>query len=244
MRQQKLIQENLPMPLAAQAVSQLPTAQGHGIFKTDNSKKIILHLCADMGSDSAPYRQAGYDVRCIGQNTDVRKFQPPENVYGIIANPPCTMFSFARTNAKLPRNLRQGMELVEACLRIIWECQYSIVNDAQKYSPLKFWVMENPNAMLKWFLGKPAMIYNPFEFGERYQKATCLWGLFNEPKRSPVILSERERERAKTNSQPLPKFDSLLSHEIAPEYFGKLSRQDRRSICSPKFAQAFFEANP
>ena len=29
--------------------------------------KIILHLCADLGSDSKQYRDAGYDVRCIGK---------------------------------------------------------------------------------------------------------------------------------------------------------------------------------
>lgn len=28
--------------------------------------KIILHLCADTGSDLKPYRDAGYDVRLIG----------------------------------------------------------------------------------------------------------------------------------------------------------------------------------
>ena len=206
-------------------------------------KRTILHLCADLGSDSAPYRESGYNVITVGQKEDVRTFQPPPDVYGIIANPPCTHFSFARTNAKDPRDLRLGMELVIACLRIIWECQYRIVNDSQKYSPLKFWVLENPNAMLKWFLGKPAMIYNPYEFGERYQKSTCLWGHFNEPQRHPIMLDVFEKAKAKANSQPLPKFDAMKSKDIAPEHFGKLTRQERRSICSPKFAQAFFEAN-
>ena len=205
--------------------------------------KTILHLCAKTGSDSQPYKDAGYEVIIVDEKMDVRKFNPPENVYGIIANPPCTMFSFARTNAKLPRDLRQGMELVQACLRIIWECQYRIKSDTQKYSPLKFWVIENPYAMLRWFLGEPAMIYNPYEFGERYQKKTVLWGLFNKPKKSPVKLTKEEKELHKTNSQPLPKFDYMKSKDIHPEYYGKLTRQERRSLCSPKFAQAFFEAN-
>ena len=206
--------------------------------------KIILHLCADIGSDSKPYRDAGYKVICVGKNIGVENYAPPQGVYGVIANPPCTMFSFARTNAKKPRDLRQGIKTVEACLRIIWECQYRIVKDVQKYPPLKFWVLENPDAMLRWFLGKPAMIYNPFEFGERYQKRTCLWGHFNDPKRNPIELTAVEKAKAKANSQPLPKFDYMKSKDIAPEWFGKLSRTDRRSICSPKFAQAFFEANP
>lgn len=212
--------------------------------QTSNRDKIILHLCADIGSDSKPYRDAGYTVICVGKDIGVENYHPPENVYGIIANPPCTMFSFARTNAKKPRDLNEGMFLVKECLRIIWECQTRIKSDVQKYSPLKFWVLENPDAMLKWFLGKPAMIYNPYEFGEMYQKRTSLWGLFKEPKKSPIQMTPEAKAKAKVNSQPLPKFDRMLTKDIAPDYYGKLTRQDRRSICSPKFAQAFFEANP
>jgi hypothetical protein len=193
--------------------------------------KIILHLCADMGSDSKPYREAGYDVRCIGSNIGVENYHPPDNVYGIIANPPCTMFSFCRTNAKLPRDLKQGMFLVNECLRIISECQYRLDSDVQKYSPLKFWVLENPNrGMLKWFLGKPALVFSPHEYGDDYKKETALWGMFNEPKKSPVECNA-------------VKFDRMKSKDIHPEYYGKLTRTERRSLCSEKFAQAFYEAN-
>lgn len=194
--------------------------------------KKILHLCSSkIGSDSAPYLEAGYEVIRVGEKEDVRFYHPPEDVYGIIANPPCTQFSFARTNAKKPRDLRMGMEVVLACFRIIRECQYRITSDVQKAPPLKFWVLENPRAMLRWFLGEPAMTYNPWEFGEVYQKKTCLWGLFNKPEPTGVL-------------HPKPvKFDKLLSHQIAPQYFGKLTRTERRSVCSERFAQAFFEAN-
>lgn len=195
------------------------------------NEKIILHLCADIGSDSKPYKDAGYKVICVGEKQDVRKYEPPTNVYGIIANPPCTMFSMCRTNAKLPRDLKQGMELVNACLRIIWTCQYRIKSDVQKVSPLRFWVLENPNGMLKWFLGKPAFQYSPHEFGDNYQKTTNLWGWFNHP------------EKTHLNSVKHPKFDRMLSKNIHPEYFGKLTRTERRSVCSDKFAQAFYEAN-
>jgi hypothetical protein len=153
------------------------------------------------------------------------------------------MFSFARTNAKKPRDLREGMFLVKECLRIIWECQYKIKSDNQKYSPLKFWVLENPNAMLSWFLGKPALIYNPYEYGEQYQKQTALWGRFNEPIKNPVKLNSELKKLHAMNSQPLPKFDIMKSKDIAPCFYKKIDRRRRRSICSPKFAKAFFEAN-
>jgi len=209
----------------------------------DNKDKVILHLCCDeeIHSDSQPYIDAGYDVRLIGESIGVENYTPYEKIYGIIANPPCTMFSFARTNAKIPRNLQQGMICVRHCLRIVWHCQYQIDKDAQKYSPLKFWILENPDAMLRWFLGKPAMIYNPYDFGDNYQKRTCLWGLFNVPKLTPIEMTPEAK--AKANSQPLPKFDYMKSKDISPDYFGKFDRR-RRSICSPGFAKAFFEANP
>lgn len=214
-------------------------------------RKIILHLCADIGSDSEPYRRGGYKVICVGEKQDVRKFEPPDNVYGIIANPPCTMFSFARTNAKKPRDLKQGMELVEACLRIIWQVQYKTVSDQAKYTRLKFWALENPYfGLLKNFIGKPALVFDPWEYGDNYQKRTALWGNFNIPTKLPNVkredfVTEEAKTQAKTNSHlHTRKFDMMLSKDIHPEAFGVLDRQARRSICSAKFAQAFYEANP
>lgn len=207
--------------------------------------KTILHLCADIGSDSKPYKDAGYNVILVGKNIGVENFHPPENVYGIIANPPCTMFSFARTNAKKPRDLREGMICVEHCLRIIWECQYPAVSNYAKYTRLKFWVLENPYfGLLKNFLGKPALVYSPEEYGDNYQKRTALWGNFNIPPKYPVKLSQEAKAKAKTNSYlHTRKFDMLKSKDIHPEAFGVLDGQARRSICSEKFAQAFFEVN-
>ena len=63
------------------------------------SKKLILHLCADIGSDSKPYQDSDdYEVIMIGKDIGVENYKPPSNVYGVIANPPCTEFSTARTS--------------------------------------------------------------------------------------------------------------------------------------------------
>jgi hypothetical protein len=60
----------------------------------NNSNKIILDLCGGTGSWSKPYRNNGYDVRVITlPDYDVFDYQPPENVYGILAAPTCTHFS-------------------------------------------------------------------------------------------------------------------------------------------------------
>lgn len=54
----------------------------------DNKDKIILDLCGGSGSWSRPYKEAGYDVRLITlPEYDVLTYEPPENVYGILAAP-------------------------------------------------------------------------------------------------------------------------------------------------------------
>lgn len=192
-----------------------------------NQDKIILHLCAKEGSDSLPYREAGYDVRIVGEDIGVENYHPPKNVYGIIANPPCTHFSIARTNAKKPRDLREGMRLVKECLRVIWESQYKTEWKGDWSMPLKFWVLENPaTGFLPWFLGKPLFTYSQQEYGGALSKRTALWGNFNSPKR-PILFNQ------------VPVY-STIGHK------GEKSSHDMqtRSRCPIDFAKAFYEANP
>lgn len=190
----------------------------------ENKYKIILHLCAKEGSDSLPYKEAGYDVRIIGEDIGVENYNPPENVYGIIANPPCTHFSIARSKAKTPRDLKKGMHLVKECLRIIWDCQYPLNGD-QRHSNLKFWMIENPaTGFLKWFLGNPAFVYSHEEYGEDHTKKTALWGLFNMPIR-PLLYN------------PVP------SGSCMGKKWARWRETDYRSHCPYNFAKAFFEEN-
>lgn len=207
--------------------------------------KIILDLCGGTGAWSKPYKEAGYDVRLITlPDYDVRTYIPPDNVYGILAAPPCTEFSFAKTNSKYPRDIKSGMEVVIACLKIIWECQYKLPTPLAKRTNLKFWALENPYGLLRRYLGHPVMIFNPYDFGDAYQKKTCLWGYFNKPKKKP--LKEYSKDYIHTispNGKQLKKFDRLLTKEIHPKYYGKLTRQERRAITPVGFAKAFFEAN-
>ena len=194
-------------------------------------KKIILDLCGGTGSWTKYYPKKDYDVRIITlPDNDVRTYKPPKNVYGILAAPPCTMFSFARMSAKKPRDLTEGMEIVIACLNIIWECQYKIKSSTQKSAPLKFWCLENPNGFLKYFLGNPVYEFNPYDFGDNWKKRTQLWGYFNFPKKKPIKCD-------------LPKYDHMASKDLHPEYFGKYDRLTRRSMTPFGFAKAFYEAN-
>ena len=133
--------------------------------------KTILHLCADTGSDTKPYKDAGYNVILVGSSIGIENYNPPSLVYGIIANPVCTEFSTARSNGKA-RNPNLGIQMVKECQRIINLCKP------------KFWVIENPaKGVLKDYLGQPKYKYQPWWYGSPWTKETALWGEFNIPPR-------------------------------------------------------------
>lgn len=188
---------------------------------------IILDLCAGTGAWSKPYKDAGYDVRLVTlPDNDVRTYKlPDEPIYGILAAPPCTMFSFARTRAKTPRDFNEGMEIVIACLNLIWE--------ARKRNKLTFWAMENPMGYLRQFLGNPPLTFNPCDYGDAYTKKTDLWGWYKKPKKKPVVLDEETRYRCSQNTRRLPSITEITRGKQAV----------RRAITPAGFAQAFFEAN-
>lgn len=186
------------------------------------NNKIILDLCGGTGSWSKPYTKAGYDVRLITlPDNDVRTYIPPNNIYGILAAPPCTMFSLARTRAKRPRDFREGMEIVQACLRIIWECRYAPLY--RKDVSLKFWALENPTGFLRQFLGLPAYNFKPSEFGDPINKKTDLWGYFNKPKKLKMSVDV-----------PVGLHRSSANYPRCPI---------KRAITPQGFAKAFFKTN-
>ena len=206
--------------------------------------KIILDLCAGTGTWSKKYKEAGYIVIIVtlpfydilkteirgeyiifqGGNKEPLKVRISD-IYGILASPVCTMFSLARTRAKTPRDLRLGMKLVIASLDIIWECRYD--------HKLAFWCLENPMGILRQFLGKPVFTFDPCDFGDPYTKKTDLWGYFKIPKKNPIILSEDQREKSRTNGRRLPSISEITSSK----------QTAKRAITPPSFAKAFFEAN-
>ncbi len=197
-----------------------------------NKDKIILHLFADVGSDSKPYAESGYTVIRVGRDTGVENFNPPENVYGIIANCPCTHFSIARcSTAKTPRDLTEGLRLVKEAQRIIWLCASRVKGNNIK-SSLKFWVIENPaTGALKYFLGKPAYVYCPSEFGAVFTKKTALWGCFNPPAKPWWNINK-------------PKGKSLAKDIITcVNCRNSIERMNKRSECYRPFADAFFAVN-
>ncbi|MEX1995718.1 MAG: hypothetical protein WD887_02995 [Candidatus Saccharimonadales bacterium] len=192
-----------------------------------NKDKIILDLCGGTGSWSKPYVEAGYDVQLITlPHNDVREYEPPENVYGILAAPPCTMFSIARkTTAKQPRSFAQGLEIVLACLRIVWDTQGN-----GETTNLKFWCLENPRGYLRHFLGLPALTVRQSEYGAAINKPTDLWGYFKPPKPTHPGRKVTEAEG-----------DLIWQRMKSPQ--PGLTRADMRAVTPPGFAYAFYKSN-
>lgn len=204
-------------------------------------KKVILHLCADIGSDSRYYDLSeDYEVIRIGTEIGVENYSPTQKIHGVIANPVCTEFSTAKGFHKA-NNIDAGMVLVNHCLRIIEECKP------------EWWVLENPhNGRLKDVLGKPVCSYQPWQYGSPWTKKTALWGNFNMP--APLYKTWA----------CVPKIDALyvrpsrgkpslaFLHKNAKAHIREMdwasdrlmTDADLRSWCSQGFAKVFFEVNP
>jgi hypothetical protein len=186
-----------------------------------NSDKVILDLCGGTGSWSAPYKNAGYDVRVVTlPGSDVRLFEYPGRVYGILAAPVCTDFSGSGaqywTQKDLDGRTLASLAVADACCRVVLMC-----------NPVAFWVLENPVGRLRNWYGPPVMYFNPCDYGDAYTKKTCLWGKFNRPVQNPV-----EPVRVCSQGSWLQKLG------------GKSDRtKELRSVTPPGFAQAFFESN-
>jgi len=171
-----------------------------------------------------PYRDAGYDViqLDIKHGDDVRLFEHPGEVHGIIAQPPCTHFAGSGARwweEKGDEAILEGMQLVDAALRFVATCNPT------------WWVLENPVGRLPDWIGDWKMTYQPHEYAgwadnpaeEAYTKRTCLFGDFNEPEKDDV------------GNQLGSKM-----HKLPPSE----NRAEKRSRTPQGFARAFFEANP
>lgn len=221
-------------------------------METPNSGKIILDLCGGTAAWSAPYKNAGYTVYNItlpkydvtmahldpvaklhivfpyaspqkqGRATFVGDEIPLSRIHGILAAPPCTMFSIARNmRAKKPRDLGEGMKVVQACLEIIWLCR--------AYGALEWWAMENPTGLLRQFLGIPPLRFEQWQYGDDGIKPTDIWGYYKIPRKT------HSRRHLFVKSKDQSGVYRRYGHKKAAELY---------ATTPPLFARAFFKANP
>lgn len=221
-------------------------------------KRTILHLCADTGSDTWPYRNdPRYEVITVGSDIGVENYSPDRPIHGVVANPPCTEFSRAREDNRVKHAPQAsadhgaGMVLVDHCIRIIEECDES----------LAWWVIENPaTGALRNYMGAPDYSYEPWWYGSSWSKRTGLWGDFNVPPRvysawdqvpDKLPLYTRPPRPGRLNWVQKPSFRSMHRKDFQriPEFYesgmpAPTEDSEFRSLCSQKFALAFKNANP
>ena len=213
--------------------------------------KLILDLCGGTGSWSRPYKEAGYTVHVLTLPAyDVTKVEFGnhamnfvrqdvyyrdtltvlyDEVYGILAAPPCTEFSLAKGGRS--RDFVAGVAVLKACLEIIWQCRI--------HNKLAFWALENPVGFMRQFMGRPHYTFEQWQFGDFAIKRTDIWGYFKEPvptvRDMPALLSIKGSHRHGLGwSNPV----------CPPEYKGMgLDRAAIRAITPAGFARAFYRAN-
>jgi len=150
---------------------------------------------------------------------------PGRNVYGILAAPPCTHFTNSGAQYWKKKDMDgrtlADTQIITHCLRIIATARP------------KFWAMENPTGRFIRWMGMPKLVFNPCDYGDSYTKRTCLWCVFNEPRKrrvEPEFVIARNGDRYSKNNW----------------YTGGNTKRTKelRSITPPGFARAFFEGNP
>jgi len=143
----------------------------------------ILSLCDYTGIWGSQYEDE-YEVIYVDlqrDGSDIRLFRHTNDVHGVIAQPPCDHLAGSGARwwkVKGDKALIEGLQLVDACLRIV-----------VSHRP-KWWVLENPVGRLRHFIGPQVCTFNPCDYGDPYTKRTCLWGDFVMPPKTPVEPTE------------------------------------------------------
>ncbi len=172
----------------SQAVTKELRKLGHQAFSCD------LLPCSG-GHPEWHFKQDVFDV--IEQGWDM-----------MIAHPPCTFL--AVSGARWLYN-KDGSKNIER-----WQNQAEALDFVQKLmdAPINKIAIENPISVISSNIRKPDQIIQPYMFGDKAQKSTCLW-LKNLPKLEPTDIVEKGEfiefisKKGVKKKQPKWYFDAL-----------------------------------
>ena len=106
----------------------------------------------------------------------------------MVAFPPCTHLSWA-----------SGRYLLEKRADGRTEAALDFARPLRR-APIRRIAIENPRGDL-WRIRRPTQIIEPYQFGDPWQKATCLW-LYNLPRLTPTNIVESRGKWVDTGKKP------------------------------------------
>jgi len=155
----------------------------------------ILVACEESQAVTKELRKLGHEafscdlLPCSGEHPEWHYEQDVFEVISkgwdmMIAHPPCTFL--AVSGARWLYN-KDGGKNVER-----WENQAKALDFVQKLmdAPINKIAIENPISVISSNIRKPDQIVQPWQFGDKAQKSTCLW-LKNLPKLEPTDIVEK-----------------------------------------------------
>lgn len=209
--------------------------------------RLILSLFDHSGVWSAPYAAAGYRVIRVDiqEGLDVMTFVSPQRPWGVLAAPPCTIWTNAAAHTwqnVTPAEFAYQKSLVLHTLALCRSAQ-------------AWWCLENPRGRLPSViphLGSHVHEFTPADYGDPWYKRTCLWGWFNLPLiRRTLAAGSLVGGRRTVREYPLfGARDTQAPYHRGVTSFAaltpgqKLERANWRSATPAGFARQFFLANP
>ena len=153
----------------------------------------------------------------------------------MVAHPPCTYLALSGNRWLYNEDGSKNEER--------WEKQKQALDFVRKLlnAPIKHIALENPISVISSQIRKPNQIVQPYMFGDKAQKSTCLW-LKNLPLLNPTNIVDKgeffewiDGKTGKKKKQPLWFYEALQKAK---------SPEERRTLRSKTFkgmAQAFAE---
>lgn len=187
----------------------------------------VLVACEESQAITKELRKLGHEsfscdlLPCSGGHPELHYQQDVFEVIDkgwdmMIAHPPCTFL--AVSGARWLYN-KDGSKNIER-----WENQAKALDFVKKLmdAPIDKIAIENPISVISSQIRKPDQIVQPWMFGDKAQKSTCLW-LKNLPKLEPTNIVEKgefiEFVSAKGVKKKQPKwyFDALKNAKTPEE---------------------------
>lgn len=197
---------------------------------------VVVSLCDRTGNMVKPWAEAGYECWCVDIQHSIRRdgregninfvwgdantWLPPQEIRGriaiLFAFPPCTNTSLSGARdfqKKGSAMLRHAVELFENCEK------------AGAWAGVPYMV-ENPASVISTHYRKPDYKFQPWQYGDLWQKETWLWT--GNEFRMPRPIHAMKPEGVTQKIWQMPPSDD---------------RADLRAETPPGFARAVFEAN-